>query len=476
MADFCENNIEESTNWRSKEAGTSLNLASKNTLSLHTALPTSYEAERAIAITVIHDPGALAEATQLGLTADHFYFSEWRNVWEAVINLSVERTVLNSITVRNWINRFKKLSKEEEAAIYALLDSQENLAAHIAYSVRIVINKAALRRLIMTTSQINAAARSQEQDIEELLDQAEQEILAIRATENTQGIIKMHDLVRQVLHRIQNSTGDQVTGVPSGFSDLDEVTCGFQPGELIIIAARPSMGKTAFVLNVAANIAIHAGLPAAFFSLEMSAEQLTQRMVGSESRVDLMAIRRGTIDSTTMSRLTMTAGRIGESPIYIDETASITVAQLRSKCRRLVHQHGVKIVIIDYLQLMGSSRNFENKATEIAEISKGLKALAREFKIPVIALSQLNRGVESRTDKRPMMSDLRESGAIEQDADVIAFLYREEYYLRDKTPADQVGLAELIVAKNRNGPTKNFQLRFFNNIACFQSLSHRSES
>ena len=261
-----------------------------------------------------------------------------------------------------------------------------------------------------------------------------------------------------------------IGGLKTGFRDLDTITNGLQAGELLIIAARPSMGKTAFTLNIAAHVAIREKAPVGFFSLEMGAEQLVQRLIGSEAGIDLSKLRKGLMADKEMGNIAQVCGLISGSPLFIDETASLTVAEMRNKCRRMAHQHGVKLIMVDYLQLMNGPEGYDNKAAEVAEISKGLKSIARELKVPVIALSQLNRGVESRTDKRPMMSDLRESGAIEQDADVIAFLYREEYYMRDKTPSDQVGTAEVIIAKNRNGPTGVFHLKFFSNQTRFSDL------
>jgi replicative DNA helicase len=230
------------------------------------------------------------------------------------------------------------------------------------------------------------------------------------------------------------------------------------------------MGKTSFTLNLDAHVAMRLHKPVMFFSLEMGADQLVQRLLGAEARVDLSNLKKGMIKNEDWSMLAEASGRLSEASLYIDETPSISVTEMRNKCRRQMHETGLSMVIVDYLQLMQGPPGYDNKATEVGEISKGLKTLARELSIPVIALSQLNRGVESRTDKRPMMSDLRESGAIEQDADIIAFLYREEYYLRDKTPEDKIGIAEIILAKHRNGPVGSIELRFFNNITRFENL------
>ncbi len=287
------------------------------------------------------------------------------------------------------------------------------------------------------------SAYRQDQRVVEIIDIAERDILRISEGHSKRSIVPMRELVERAQKQLEKAFNNKsaITGVATGFRDLDNITSGLQPGELIIVAARPSMGKTAFTLNLASHVATRLALPTMFFSLEMGAEQLVQRLIGSEARIDISNLRRGFIQRHEWSKLAEASGRLSEAPFYIDETPSITVSEMRNKCRR-----------------------------QVGEISKGLKTIARELNIPVIALSQLNRGVESRTDKRPMMSDLRESGAIEQDADVIAFLYREEYYAKDKTPEDKLGVAEIIVAKHRNGPTGSIELRFFSNITRFDNL------
>jgi replicative DNA helicase len=285
----------------------------------------------------------------------------------------------------------------------------------------------------------------------------------------------MGELVQRAISQLEKAyeNKNSITGVPSGFTDFDSKTCGLQPGELIIIAARPSMGKTALTLNIASYVAVRKNIPVAVFSLEMGAEQLVQRLLGAQAGIDLSRIRKGQIKSTEWTDMARAAGELSEAPVYIDETPGLSIAELRTKARRMHHEHGIQLLIIDYLQLMSGPPGYENKATEVGEISKGLKSLARELSIPVIALSQLNRGVESRTDKRPMMSDLRESGAIEQDADLIAFLYREEYYLKDKTPEDKIGVAELIIGKHRNGPTGTLELQFKSELTRFENLTRQ---
>ncbi|MBL4817834.1 MAG: replicative DNA helicase, partial [Deltaproteobacteria bacterium] len=263
-----------------------------------------------------------------------------------------------------------------------------------------------------------------------------------------------------------------ITGIPTGYADFDDKTGGLQGSDLIIIAGRPSMGKTSFAMNLAEHAAIKAKKSVAIFSLEMPGDQIAMRMMSSLGRIDQKSIRTGKLQESDWPRLTSAVSLLSEAKIFIDDAASPSPTDIRARSRRLKREHGLDMIIIDYLQLMSIAGSSENRATEISEISRSLKALAKELDVPVIALSQLNRSLESRPDKRPVMSDLRESGAIEQDADVIAFLYREEYYLRDKTPEDKLGIAEIIIAKNRNGPTGQFELKFFSNITRFVDLDH----
>jgi len=259
-------------------------------------------------------------------------------------------------------------------------------------------------------------------------------------------------------------------GILSGFIDFDYLSNGFRPGELIIIASRPSMGKTALALNMASYISMNQNIASAFFSLEMGCEQLTQRLISTESKINLTHLRNGKISQHESLKLELACKKLTNTDLFIDESHTLNIITLREKCRRLIRKNNIKLIFIDYLQLMSSIIKYDNKATEVGEISKGLKTIAREFNIPVIALSQLNRSVESRTDKIPMMSDLRDSGAIEQDADIITFLYRQEYYLRDKTPKDKIGITKIIIAKNRNGPTGSLELKFSNYITKFTNL------
>lgn len=437
--------------------------------------PQSFDAEKGILCSVLIDPDAMEAVRSEALTPPDFHHPQHSLIYQSMLELYEKNEPIDVVTVANHLMVKGKLESVGANTLSLIEEFLPTSAAVLSY-VRLVKGKSALRRLIATAKNITESAYAQNQEVSDVIDTAEQAILSIRETTAKKGIISLKDLskiaVEKYMSLIENKNA--VTGIGSGFIDLDRLTAGFQPGELVVIAARPSMGKTAFTLNVAAHVGIEERTPVAFFSLEMGAEQLFNRLIGAYAEIDLSRLRSGFIKAEDYNRLTQAAGHLAEAPMFIDETPSLSIGDLRNKSRRLVHQHGVKLVVVDYLQLMSAPHRFENKAVEVGEISKGLKSIARELSIPVIALSQLNRGVESRTDKRPMMSDLRESGAIEQDADVIAFLYREEYYLREKTPEDKKNVAEIIIGKNRNGPTGQVSLRFDNKYTKFSNLSRAS--
>jgi replicative DNA helicase len=445
--------------------------------SAKTDLPKSSDAEKSLLCSILIDPDAIETTVQCKIHPNDFAYPAHAALYQAMYELHAENNPINTVTIIDKLTETNKLhligSSQSLAQYEYFIDSSAMLQTYID-AVR---QKSTFRKLIKTSNKIIRSAYSQTQKADDLLNDAERLILQIRNDLASQDITSIQELVKLAMERITNLYGNklQLTGISSGFRGFDQITNGLQAGELIIIAARPSMGKTAFTLNIAANVAMNSKDPVAFFSLEMGAEQLVHRLMGSEARLDLSKLRRGQIERNEFSQLITAAGKLGEAPLFIDETASLSISEMRSKSRRYVKNHNVKLIIVDYLQLMNGPEGYESKAVEVAEISKGLKGIARELKVPVIALSQLNRGVESRIDKRPMMSDLRESGAIEQDADVIAFLYREEYYLRDKTPEDKIGIAEVIVAKNRNGPTGVIELRFSGNITRFVDLDRHHE-
>ena len=349
-------------------------------------------------------------------------------------------------------------------------------AANIRRYAEIVRERAVLRHLVVAGDEIATDALNPlGRDAKELLDTAEQKVFAIAemGARSQQGFVHINPLLTQVVERIQElhdrDNPSEITGVPTGFTDLDSKTSGLQPGDLIIVAGRPSMGKTAFALNIAEYVAVDVGLPVAVFSMEMGGTQLAMRMLASIGRLDSHRVRTGRLTDDEWSRLTYALGKLHEAPMHIDETGGMNPTDLRGRARRLKRQVGkLGLIVIDYIQLMGTTRQGENRATEVSEISRSLKALARELEVPIIALSQLSRKVEERTDKRPMMSDLRESGAIEQDADVILMMYREEYYKPD-TP--DKGMAEVIIGKQRNGPTGTVNLAFLGEYTRFENLA-----
>src|SRR5699024_324749 len=345
-------------------------------------------------------------------------------------------------------------------------------AANIDYYSQIVEEKAVLRRLIQTASDIVTNTFSKEDEVEEALDDAERTILEVSSRKNVNAFKPIKDVLIEVYDNIEqlHKAEDDVTGISTGYRDLDRMTSGFQRNDLIIIAARPSMGKTAFALNIAQNVVIKTNENVAIFSLEMGAAQLVQRMLCAEGNIDSQHLRTGKVEQDDWGKLTMAMGSLSHAGIYIDDAPGIRVSDIRSKCRRLKQQNGKGMIIMDYLQLIqGSEGSRENRQQEVSEISRALKGLARELEVPLIALSQLSRGVESRQDKRPMMSDLRESGSIEQDADIVGFLYREDYYEQESEHQN----IEIILSKQRNGPTGTVELAFVKEYNKFVDLDFR---
>ncbi len=434
--------------------------------------PHALDAERAVLGALLLEPAAYEAVVDEGLQAEHFYRPAHGTIFKTIAALHAAAEPIDTLTVVDELLRQGQLDQVGGTAAISQLEALLPTAAHVGAYARLVREKSVLRQLIENATNVVQSAYAQDKRVAEILDDAERTILEISQGTQRKTIVPMPELVKRATQQLEKAFNQKsaITGVATGFRQLDFMTSGLQPGELIIVAARPSMGKTAFTLNVASHVSMRLHKPVMFFSLEMGADQLVQRLLGAEARVDLSNLKKGFVKNEEWAMLAEASGRLSEAALYIDETPSISVTELRNKCRRQMHETGLSMVIIDYLQLMQGPPGYDNKATEVGEISKGLKTLARELNIPVVALSQLNRGVESRTDKRPMMSDLRESGAIEQDADIIAFLYREEYYLREKTPEDKLGIAEIIVAKHRNGPVGSIELRFFNSITRFENL------
>jgi replicative DNA helicase len=442
--------------------------------------PFSHEAEISVLGGMLVDPEAIVRVIEI-LDDSMFYREANRRLYRAMLRLWERGDVMDTVTLSEELKNSGDFETVGGMAYLAQLVDAVPTAANIEYHGRIVREKAVLRRLVDAATSIIQETYDNQGEVDELLDQAEQKIFQIAQTHDRKGFVWIKEILWPTFEKIEalQANSSAVTGVPTGFADLDELTAGFQPGDLIIVAARPSMGKTAFTLNVAQHAAITARKAVAVFSLEMSKEALVQRILCAEGRVDASRLRTGRLRDEEYAQLATAAGYLNTAPIYIDDSPAISVLEMRAKARRLkADRQDLELIIVDYLQLMrGSSSRTENRQQEVSEISRGLKALAKELNVPVVALSQLSRAVESRPDKRPMMSDLRESGAIEQDADLVTFLYRPEYYFgpTDKDGNSLEGRAELIVAKQRNGATGVVNLMFFKEYTRFESFSPRSD-
>jgi replicative DNA helicase len=437
--------------------------------------PHSLEAESSVLGGLLLDNAAWDRVADL-VTETDFYRPEHQRIFAAIAALINGGKPADVITV---FEHLASLGRADDVGGLAYLNQLAQFvpsAANIRRYAEIVRERAILRKLIAASDEIASQAFAPRgKPVATILDEAEQKILSIgeEGSRMKQGFQSMDKLVVELLDRVQEMADNpnDITGVPTGFIDLDRMTAGLQPGDLIIIAARPSMGKTAFAINIAEHVALHEGLPVAVFSMEMGAAQLAVRVVGSIGRINQGHLRTGKLTPDEWPRLTEAIEKLRHISLYIDETPGLTPTELRANARRLARQCGkLGLIVVDYLQLMSGGQSAdENRATELGEISRGLKMLAKELQCPVIALSQLNRGVEQRTDKRPMMSDLRESGAIEQDADIIMFIYRDEYYTKDQ--CKEPGVAEIIIGKQRNGPTGTVKLAFLNALTRFENLA-----
>ncbi|MDO5289582.1 MAG: replicative DNA helicase [Pseudomonadota bacterium] len=437
--------------------------------------PHSLEAESSVLGGLLLDNNAWDRVGDVLIDSD-FYRYEHRLVYAAVGRLINESKPADVITVYEELQRQGKAEDVGGLAYLNALAQYVPSASNIRRYAEIVRERSILRKLVSASDEIATSAfNPQGRAVDKILDEAEGKIFKIgeEGSRMKQGFQAMDSLVVQLLDRVQEMADNpnDVTGVPTGFYDLDRMTAGLQPGDLVILAARPSMGKTAFAINIAEHVALNEGLPVAVFSMEMGAAQLAVRIVGSIGRIDQGHLRTGRLTDEEWPRLTEAIERLRPVSLHIDETPGLTPSELRANARRLARQCGkLGLIVVDYLQLMSgsSASDGENRATELGEISRGLKALAKELQCPVIALSQLNRSVEQRTDKRPMMSDLRESGAIEQDADIIMFIYRDDYYNKDSR---EPGVAEIIIGKQRNGPTGTVKLTFLKQLTRFESLA-----
>ena len=437
--------------------------------------PQNLEAESSVLGGVLLDNDAINVVLEL-LRPEDFYRDSHRRVFRAMIELSDRSEPVDLITLSEFLKSRGELETVGGTAYLASLADFVPTAANIAHYSRIVREKSILRHLINTATDIATRGYEEQNNVDEFLDNAEKVIFDISEKKIKASFVAVGDMIRDTLKTVEKlyERKEMITGVPTGFEDLDKLTAGLQPADLVIVAGRPGMGKTAFALNIASNAAF-AGIGAALFSLEMAKEQLVLRMLCSEARVNSAKVRSGYLGERDFPQLAKAAGRLHEAPIYIDDTPAISVLELRAKARRLVRDRTKKIglIVVDYLQLMRGMGNASNREQEISEISRSLKALAKEVNVPVIALSQLNRRVEDRGDRRPVMSDLRESGAIEQDSDVIVFIYRDEVY--NKSDDGNRGIAEIIVAKQRNGPIDTVKLTFLNEYTRFENYTERDD-
>lgn len=431
-------------------------------------MPHSLEAEQSVIGSMIMDRDAILTASDL-LVKDDFYHQQYGILFETITELFNNGDAVDLVTLQNRL-REKNVPPEISSLEYAAdLVAAVPTSANVKYYARIVQEKAVLRKLIRINEQIADNCYLDNESLDTILEDTEKKVFGLLQSRTAGDYVPIRDVVLRALDRIEQASKTQgtVTGIPTGFVDLDYKLSGLQPSDLILVAARPSMGKTALVLNIAQYVAFHENLPTAIFSLEMSKEQLVNRLFALESRVDAQLLRSGNLSDADWEKLIEGAGTIGNSSLIIDDTPGISISELRSKCRKYKLEHGLSLIIIDYLQLMSGSGRSDSRQQEISDISRSLKQVARELNVPVIALSQLSRQVEQRPDHRPMLSDLRESGAIEQDADVVMFIYRDDYYNKD---SEQKGIAEIIIAKQRNGPIGTVNLVWMPQYTKFANL------
>ena len=441
---------------------------------LETPLPSNEEGERVILGAILLDNALISQAVET-LTPDDFYVPRNRNIFQAMISLFERGETIDPILIGEELKKEGKLDAIGGVSTVVNLTYGLPHFSNIAPYIKVVFDKSVIRRLIRTCNEVTAEALAEEDDAQELLDRAEKMIFSLAEAKNREGFAHIKPVAVNVLEKVQEFAkrdSSALTGLATGFTDLDAMTSGLQPSDLIIIAARPSMGKTALCLTLAQNAAIQEKANIALFSLEMSKEQLVMRMLSSEARVDAHRFRTGYLSSDEWGKLANAISTLSESKIYIDDTPGISVLEMRAKARRLkAEAKKLDLIIIDYLQLMSGSKRSESRQQEVSQISRELKGLAKEMDVPVIALSQLSRAPEARNPPRPMLSDLRESGSIEQDADVVAFIYREDYYARDLDALEEEkkNVAEIILAKQRNGPTGTVKLAFLKEFTRFDN-------
>ncbi|OQX62417.1 MAG: replicative DNA helicase [Desulfococcus sp. 4484_241] len=443
---------------------------------LHNLPPQNIEAEESILSSILIDPdsSALFDVLEV-LSPEDFYKSAHQKIFSAVVRLVEKNEPVDLVTVKNALLESDELEEVGGAAFLARLVDSVPYAANVRHYATIIKNKASLRRLIENSNEIARRCFENPSDVEGVIDFAERAIFQVAEQKAGQAFFKLSQIIQGNIETIEANQGKWITGIPSGFDRLDNLTAGFQKSDLIILAARPSMGKTALALNIARNVAIDANIPVAVFSLEMSKEQLSMRLLTSEARIDTSRLRSGHIGKKDFLRITDAASVLERAPLYIDDSPGLTAMEIRAKARRLKREKDIGFVVIDYLQLMRASQPAERRDLEVSEMSRSLKGLAKELNVPILVLSQLNRAPEQSHDKRPMLSHLRESGSLEQDADVVIFIYRDDFYNKDEDNPNK-GLAEIIIGKQRNGPTGKVMLQFDASITRFQNLDTQYSS
>jgi len=431
------------------------------------SLPQSIEAEQSVIGSMIIDKNAIIKATEK-LKEEDFYRDGHKIIFKAIFHMLKNDMAVDLVTLLEYLKSTEQLEKAGGVTYITEVSSSVPTTANLEAYIKIVEEKSILRKLIKASTKIIEDSYNRQGEVENVLDNAEKKIFDIAEKRNTSDFEPLNQVLERgflEIERLFNNKGE-ITGISSGIKDLDAKTSGFQKGDMVLIAARPSMGKTTFALNIAEHAALREGKSVVIFSLEMSKEQLAYKLLCSEANVDLLKLRTGTLEDKDWENIARATGPLSKAKIYIDDTAGVSVMEMRSKCRKLKMEYGIDMILIDYLQLMSGSSS-ENRQQEVSEISRSIKALAKEMECPVIALSQLSRAPEQRADHRPMLSDLRESGSIEQDADVVMFLYRDEYYNKE---TDEKNIAECILAKQRNGPVGTVKMAFIGNLSKFADL------
>ena len=466
--------LNQSTKTSKKNNGESASVSAPVSASAGRGMPESLEAEAAVLGSMILDRECIGQVIQL-ITSTAFYRPEHRDIYDALIGLYESNSHIDLVLLRDELKNRKKLKSIGGAEYLVRVVESVPSSASVEYYCEIIKNKSLLRELVQASSEILNDAYDDSGDVSTKLDIAEQKIFAVTEKKISGSVIPLQDLLQEAYDLIESRDGAHITGLPTGYHELDDLLCGLQKSEMIIIAGRPSMGKTSFALNIAEHIGADHGKPVVIFSLEMSKQQLVERFLCSRGRVDLQRVRKGTISTNEYERLRDACSELFHQPIFIDDTAGLTPLMIRAKCRRLKSQHDIQCVLIDYLQLMTLGGKTESRQQEVSTMSRYLKALARELDIPVVVLSQLNRSPEGREGHRPRMSDLRESGSIEQDADVVMLLHREDYYHKGEEDWEDKNTAEIIIAKQRNGPTGSVKLYFESEFTRFETLSRAEE-